>query len=222
MSMMNGRISPQYDDYTSVSLKGSSVVDYIAIPIYFIDNCVTFKVHGVNDLLNKFDLYRLLGEGCEAPDNALLTLEFQTRLRTMGQYSVPSSEGPIETRVRPKYSFDYIPAGFMTSPPWQRVVDELICKIDVMNNYVSECVNLYADLSSQVFTEMNQYLKYTDCNNKHRKGFNNYKPYSSDPLTSAFCDMTESDVAYRRCKHRAKKVCYETPSDITTGLWQIK
>ena len=69
MCVVNGRVTPEFDDFTS---KGTSVVDYICVPQDCIDNCIKFQVHNTNDLISTFNLQGLLCDGCKPPDHALL------------------------------------------------------------------------------------------------------------------------------------------------------
>ncbi len=45
MCILNGRITPQFDNYTSVSVKGKSVVDYFAVSHKNLGLCKSFKIH---------------------------------------------------------------------------------------------------------------------------------------------------------------------------------
>lgn len=44
MCVLNGRIDPLCDNFTSVSPKGKAVVDYIVVPIDCLEDCLEFQV----------------------------------------------------------------------------------------------------------------------------------------------------------------------------------
>ena len=74
---LNGRITTQFDNFTCVSGKGKSVVDYISVPHECIDYCYEFKVHTMGDIMQKHKLYDLLSDQCKAPDHSLLHAKFR-------------------------------------------------------------------------------------------------------------------------------------------------
>ena len=50
--VVNGRVTKEYDNYTCVSSRGSSVVDYMLVPHSTLEKCDSFKVHLVKDLID--------------------------------------------------------------------------------------------------------------------------------------------------------------------------
>ena len=50
--ILNGRITPILDDYTSVSTKGKAVVDYGVMPVDCIDVCTMCQVHVTAEVIN--------------------------------------------------------------------------------------------------------------------------------------------------------------------------
>ena len=73
MCVLNERLNPLCDSYTSVSTKGSAVVDYIAVsPDNFI-NCDSFCVNSSTDIVNKLNLQNSTGDKCKIPDHSLLS-----------------------------------------------------------------------------------------------------------------------------------------------------
>ncbi len=48
--VVNGRVTPEHDNFTSISVKGAAVVDYIFVPISCLDRCLSCKVHTSQEL----------------------------------------------------------------------------------------------------------------------------------------------------------------------------
>ena len=77
MCVCNGRVTPEFDNYTFIHTRGKSVIDYFMIPIESLGNCVEFKVNTARDMVNmccdiadeSTDLSRLI------PDHSILTLK---------------------------------------------------------------------------------------------------------------------------------------------------
>ena len=74
LAIVNGRINPERDNFTFVSPRGKSVVDYFITPHDCLKFCDSFQVDLVSDILQKFGLYELFSTTCKAPDHSLLTL----------------------------------------------------------------------------------------------------------------------------------------------------
>ena len=50
--VVNGRVTEEYNNYTCVSSRGSSVVDKMLGPHCTLEKCDSFKVHLVKDMIN--------------------------------------------------------------------------------------------------------------------------------------------------------------------------
>ena len=60
MCVCNGKITPEYDNYTFIHSRGKPVIDYNAVPFELLNQCLEFKVN-VTDVVidnndNKFSL----------------------------------------------------------------------------------------------------------------------------------------------------------------------
>ena len=55
--MLNGHVTPTQDDYTFVSTRGLSVVDYVLVPQHSVNSCHYFKVDCMSDILTKLNLF---------------------------------------------------------------------------------------------------------------------------------------------------------------------
>ena len=77
MCILNGRISEEDNDYTFLSTRGKSVVDYIVVPYASLPSCNHFKIYQTNDLIQQFCLSNLLSKTCKAPDHAILSMQLR-------------------------------------------------------------------------------------------------------------------------------------------------
>ena len=85
---LNGRFNSSDDNYTSVSSKGSAVVDYICVPHDTFEQCLYFKV--IRSLIEDANLYGLLSERSKIPDHSILLTEF--RIHSNISQTHPSSD----------------------------------------------------------------------------------------------------------------------------------
>ena len=64
---VNGGITPEYDNYTFLSSRGKSLVDYIMTPLINLAQCISCKVQTVHDLIDQHDLVGLIVDRCRPP-----------------------------------------------------------------------------------------------------------------------------------------------------------
>ena len=76
LCIVNGRICPLSDDYTSVSIKGKALVYYILVPYDCLQICNSFEVLVSNQLIKMANCMDLIGERSRVPDHSLLWLHF--------------------------------------------------------------------------------------------------------------------------------------------------
>ena len=78
MCVLNGRFAFEEDNFTCISGRGKSVVDYITTPHYCLSKCFNFKVLTSSEVINQFDLHGLISNRCKPPDHSIVACSFQT------------------------------------------------------------------------------------------------------------------------------------------------
>lgn len=71
--IVNGRICPLKDNYTSVSTKGNAVVDYILVPHDRLQSCIFFEVITPTQLVDNADCVEFIGEGSRLPAHSVIS-----------------------------------------------------------------------------------------------------------------------------------------------------
>ena len=79
MCVLNGRLTPEYDNFTSVSTRGRAVVDYIMVPHECYARCQSMHVDLMSSLIARFNLVDLITATSRPPDHSILTCVFETR-----------------------------------------------------------------------------------------------------------------------------------------------
>ena len=206
MVVLNGRVTPQFNEFTSVSVKGKAVVDYILCPQTSLDIVKTFKVLLVKDLLDEYNLTQLLSERCRCPDHSVLLCTFHTSRyselaeleeRTVGsQNETGTTEMPNSSK---RYMVNDTPPGFLTSIDFVEKLDEMISQLERCQNEQCELDRMYENFCKEMFKEMDKYFKYIDCSKKTRKQFKHYKPYWNDELTRMWQNMRAAEKHFLKC-----------------------
>ena len=73
--MLNGRINEENIAATCVTARGSSMVDYVLVPKTSLSHCTDFKIKSALDIINEFDLHRLINSRSKPPDHAVITFK---------------------------------------------------------------------------------------------------------------------------------------------------
>ena len=79
--ILNGRITPEYNDYTFVSTRGCSVPDYLFSPVDNLYNCTEIKTILVSYIINNFGLL----PPTSIPDHSMLSGKFLTSFYEIGR-----------------------------------------------------------------------------------------------------------------------------------------
>lgn len=86
MCMLNGRGIYQ-NTYTSISTRGSAVVDYCLVPIQCYDDFKNFEVLEILELCDKLNI----NIPCKVPDHSLLVWSLQLNKNTLANYTPQSA-----------------------------------------------------------------------------------------------------------------------------------
>ena len=174
MCVCNGRVTPEYDNYTFIHSRGKSVIDYIAVPYEFLNQCLEFKVNTARDMVNKYcnientdiDLSKMI------PDHSVLTLKFSTSVyntvKTSLQTDVHIQEAQ-NANVNTHFSQDHnyflrynvrsLPQEFLNNESARTRLLELIEHIELTRDTQQEIDNIYAEFCETYHTEMNKWLR---------------------------------------------------------------
>ena len=96
MCVLNGRLNNDSVNFTCISSKGKSVVDYINTPHDCFNSCDDFKVETVIDLLEQYNIFGMIGDRCKPPDHSLLSVNFASSYNISNKNV--NDEGDIEGR----------------------------------------------------------------------------------------------------------------------------
>ena len=111
MCMLNGRFDQNFDNFTSVSVRGSSVVDYCIVTHDDLSMFHDFRGTSPVDLITAItDLRQAASSG--VPDHALLSWKIATDFLQVQNYTDKKS---FSTNFYDKFDLSKVPGSFMTS-----------------------------------------------------------------------------------------------------------
>ena len=206
MCLTNGRLSPQLDNFTFVSSRGRSVVDYMVVPHECLQFCEFFKVDLMSDLMEKFSLSTLLSDKCKVSDHSMLTLKFHhSYIERQTENIFTDKEDDMQDNNLRFYCFEEKPPNFLTSQTWRSAVTNMINKLQLLKANQRELDSIYSDLCSKLFKEMDSQLKYTDASTKVKKKLKNSKPYWNSNLTELWKNMNKTEKIFLKYKGNCRR-----------------
>ena len=153
--MLNGR-SMTHNDYTSISVKGVSVVDYAIVSQDHLHRHSNFQVIRAHQLFNETDLVGRCDPDHKISDNSVL--EWQYELDSVTDHNTVSVAAKVTIW---KIDVSEIPDNFMGNVTLQR---------DVNNTHI-DITNSYSEFCNSIKAEMEDFLqvKYVTVNTNQQK-----------------------------------------------------
>ena len=206
-SVVNGRVTPQVDNFTCVSTRGKSIVDYFIVPHDQICACYELQVDLPTDLVEQYNCINLLSEHCKLPDHSMLTLKYALNYgdkptdnrSTDTQFALNFEMGSTNLISFKKYKFENIPDGVMENNQWNTCVGELIGQFSNRAINQQAVDELYNNMCNIVLSEMDIHLHaYSSSGNKRKR--KNCKPYWTDELSDKWKMMRIAEQEFVKCQ----------------------
>ena len=193
MCVLNGRFCNSSDNFTSVSTKGRSVVDFISVPHDCFSFCENFEVISPTSIINNYNMQSLLGERSRVPDHNFLcfTYKYMTDFRDNEEASVKvTSNSPFNTKV---FKLKRIPENFLTSELARNAFLDIICNIERCRENQNHIDRLYEEFCNTLIKQMNENIPSFDCSKKTRKRYKQFKPYWDENLERLWQDLRSKE-----------------------------
>ena len=203
----NGRVTPDYNDFTFLSTRGRSVPDYIYCPAEQISFCKSMKVLKVSDIVNE---YRLDVPG-SLPDHSMLVGSFD--ISTNEEYciypdsvpkrnqSLPSNRPPTKIKKNIKKMDDT----FFLSEEITQQVNNTITRIELIMINQNTLNEIYTEIKSIFLAEMSRLPDIpVSCNKKARRQKRKSQPFWNDELNGLWVIRCEKEKLFSEfiCKSR--------------------
>ena len=215
MCIVNGRIEQGCNDYTFVSTRGRSVVDYIAVDFSTLKDCTKFQVISPVDLLNMFNFQCYISSRCKAPDHSVIVLSVDVHC----QFNVNNHNSQTGSQIcnnidnvgtKKRYNFENMPRNFLRSDDFKGSTDGIIRQLqhDVVTD--DNVDSIYNKLCQCIFEEMDNQLEFKEFDKRSAKKFKYPKPFWDRELTLKWNSMRNSEKDFRRCRgNRQLKAHYQ-------------
>ena len=198
LCMVNGRVG--HNDYTHVSHRGKSVVDYVCVPYEQLCFVSDFHVHLMSDLVGA-----LYYQGVtKIPDPSVLTWSVK------GFVKERRYNEPLPTQTCIKYNTSNIPITFLNDDSSFEHVVATIDRIEHDIERLQDANKAYDSFKQLVFSEMDSKVQKRSVRNDNAKTL--YKPYWNFELDRKWDAVKASERFWLQCnstnaeKRRLRKI----------------
>ena len=192
--VLNGRSAN--DGFTSVSMKGKSVVDYLCVPHDVFKQCKDSRVIQIQTIIDNYNLHGLLGERSRIPDHVVKMAQLCTNSLSVIEKDYPTN-GPTDDNTR--LNLPKIPYDFMSRVTAARAFHELISAIELSLETQNDIDNLYSNLTDAILNEMENSVPKYSTSKKTNKRFKKNKPYWNDKLQHKWETLREKEKKFLKC-----------------------
>ena len=196
--ILNGRVTPHYNNYTFVSPRGVSVPDYIVCPVDNLTNCKSFQVLLMTDIVNMFGLL----PPQTLPDHSFLIATFSTTTSGTTQ-SIPAPATPEFSvpKRKAKKNLNKIDSTFFMSDEITTQVLETIRKLELINKNQQEIDRIWGEVKGLFLNEMSKLPDLpTSKNKKNNRHFKKSQPFWNDELRSIWREVCRTEREYLQFK----------------------
>ena len=189
--MINGRVKGK-NDFTSVSHRGRSVVDYVLVPHEQLCDIASMSILLMTETIEQFDLNR-----CDKiPDHSLLLWE-----SNMCAPSIESETDISQNRLpRKRFNVTNIPEDFLNNREAVSLIERTIERIESSISEEHGANSAYSAFMDLLQTEMSSKLK-SYSNTQYSKGRKmKCKKYWNEELELQWIKVCEKEKLWLKCK----------------------
>ena len=197
-------MTPDLDNFTCISHKGRSVVDYMFVPYENIDNIEQFAVLPITELSSKFDIHTDRGK----PDHSILcaelTVSFVNHI-SVGENDHKSQQSHVlNERMYLKHNKKEMPPNFMASDDILRQINATVDAIEQRVANQENIDSIYGNVCNMYYAEMDEKLKFFDIR-KTKRSRRSLKSWWNSHLSELFEDYRQAEKNYLKCTYRAER-----------------
>lgn len=204
MVVTNGRVQGT-NNFTSISVKGKSVVDYFVVPIENVSMCSSFNVLPVTEIMHHNNLETFISEWCRPPDHSVFKVGSPLDDDDADDIINDTREQNLQAHdnLSERYKYGTMSPEFLKSSAWIAILDSLINRLENIEKCQSDIDEFYNELLFKVFQEMDEHIEYSKQSKRARKHYKNHKPYWTDELTEAWKNMSKAEKLYIKSKQKS-------------------
>ena len=203
--VLNGRYDSSEDNFTSISSKGSAVVDYVCVPYDTLQYVSKFNVITINDMISTIEYQS--SEISALPDHSILTCilnqspyhEFiKDCNETTGKSKCDAKLNPVSIAQK-RYKIENVNINMFANERTSHALWNIIDKIQTCVESQNELDTVYSSFVDLLHSEMDKVFRTFSSNNrKLRTGFK--KPWWNTNLNILFRNARSAEHMYLKAK----------------------
>ena len=198
--ILNGRITPQLNNFTFVSPRGLSVPDYVFCPIDHMSYCHRMETVLIKNLINELNI----PPPPSIPDHSILSGLFVASYFKTKRYDIdkrisklPDLSFSIGNLKPPKKNLKRIDKTFFMSQEVYYAIQNTITRIVNVQNNQLEINSLWAEIKSLFLTEMESLPNLPSGESKKiKKSFRKSRPFWNQDLAALWSNACKTEKAY--------------------------
>ena len=193
--ILNGRITPEQDNFTCTRL-GKSVVDYIITPVEILNAVKEMKVELITDLIEKHEI-PITVTSTKIPDHSYLSCNIEISIYNRKDQVEEKGNSLTEinwlTKTLQKFKTKIIPNELYTDEDLQ----EAILKTANADNH--DINEIYPNLINGIRSAMEKHLKPAKYNNSEQR-IKRKQPFWNEDLATAYKETRKAEKDYLKKK----------------------
>ena len=201
--MLNGRFNECDNNFTSVSVKGLSVVDYCITRQDHLSKFSDFKVLSTSEIMNRNDAVGVYAPSC-IPDHSLLSWKINLKITDPDNVDTTRKDN---CKSYDKFDLKDVKSDFMNSPSVIDEINRLISRLEQNEVNVTNIDGVYTQWCEMVRHCMYDEIPYKTLrqeSNSHKHKVN--KPWWNTDLSTSWEKMCQAEKKWLKCKSRTDKI----------------
>ena len=204
LAIINGRVNPENDNFTFLSSRGQSCVDYMVVPHDCLSSVSYFNVDLASDLVNKYNAFRYIAHNSKVPDHSMLTVTLAV-IHADNRHNAPTVTDahcnvPNNNSTRKVYNFNNLNEHSLNSEMWRIAISDISDRLISNCSHQTQLDDIYNQLCSEIFKELDTNLGFRLLSKKSRKKYKSSKPYWNEELYRLWLSMNCKEKAFNKYK----------------------
>ena len=208
LAVINGRVNPENDNFTFLSSRGRSCVDYMVVPHDCLSYVKNFKVDLASDLVNRYGALRYVDQSSKVPDHSMLTVTLATANDT--NHNVPQTPSALDyafnQSTRKSYKFANLNPNSLNSEMWRIAMNNITDRLSFNFNQQRELDDIYDEFCTELFKELDVSIGFRVLSKNSKKRFKSSKPYWNDELYNLWKDMNKKEKFFNNYRGGIRRI----------------
>lgn len=199
LCLLNSRVSSNMDNFTCISKRGRSVVDYLIAPISDLDNFTQCVVSTMSDVCLH---YNILPPPQNTPDHSIVQCVWDHspygKISDTNIPNTPPTDINIIASKRRVYLMHRSNEIILNDEDLVQSIEILVNKIKDKEHSQANINEIYQEFTTAMHNTLNRNVPYKDISPSLQKSRSRSRPYWNDTLKQMFAEACKAEKSYLR------------------------